>query len=572
MSIHYAPGPAFALVRPGAVVLVDACVGTAVAADLWEAVDAARAPGTSTATPGGWDLATLLDTVTEVLDPTWRALPSFAVVVLGAGDAAGATDGASANLGVTPVPAAPAIPAVVQVAVRGAFSAVVTTRAADRAPGGAPQEATEKVSGPDVTTWVDKTIGDVVRMELVTGADADAAPLLVIVDGIVQAERLRWDVVDGLGEAAVAGDDGAGAGAADGLSGPESDAPGISAAEAHADADAKADPAVGYGARSLASAVPARAPVPAHAMSPSHAPSATGDGLTPAHHGETDFGRTLASVPEEWEHEAEEHDEDDFDDTTFFASALAEIKASTSSGATTAAPELAAASATSTESPAPHAAPAPTPAPAPAAPSPAPPVPATTTGAIPPPPPPPPTSAVVHVPPVLPQAQQVAVTVAPFRDPAPQGTTILARSCFFGHPNPPSRLACAQCGGGLSPTAQLVERPSLGQVEISTGESVDLSVPIVVGRFPQAQATASPVAQRLVTVPSPSQDISRSHVEIRLDGWHVLLVDLDTVNGTMLLRAGQPLRRLHPSEPTLVADGDVVDLGDGITLTFRGLV
>ena len=34
----------------------------------------------------------------------------------------------------------------------------------------------------------------------------------------------------------------------------------------------------------------------------------------------------------------------------------------------------------------------------------------------------------------------------------------------------------------------------------------------------------------------------------------------------------QPLRRLHPSEPTLVADGDVVDLGDGITLTFRGLV
>ena len=161
--------------------------------------------------------------------------------------------------------------------------------------------------------------------------------------------------------------------------------------------------------------------------------------------------------------------------------------------------------------------------------------------------------------------------VEPFRELAPHGTEVLARSCFFGHPNPPVRMACAQCGGGLSPHAELVTRPSLGRVEVSTGESVDLSVTIIVGRFPQAQTTGSPVAQRLVTVPSPSQDISRSHLEIRLDGWHVLLVDLDTVNGTSLLRAGQPPRRLRPLEPTLVAEGDVVDLGDGITLSFCDL-
>lgn len=551
MSIHYAPGPAFALVRPGAVVLVDASVGTAVAADLWDAVDAARAPGASPATPGSWDLATLLDTVTEVLDPTWRALPSFAVVVLSGCAGATDTDGAAARAAGPTESAEPAAPAVVQVAVRGEFSAVVTTRATDRAPGATSQEATQKVSGPDVTTWVDKTIADVVRMELVTGAGADASPLLIIVDGIVQAERLRWDVVDGLDgldDVAVAGDESeALEPCAVETAAAETEAPAVDASVDHG---AAGHPAVSDGARSLAAAV-----------------------LTSAQHGETDFGRTLAAVPEEWEHEAGERDEDDFDDTTFFASALAEIKASTSSGATTAVREGAPAPVPAPRAAQAPAAPAPAlaPAPAPVAPTAAPTTPATTTGAIPP-PPPPPTSAVVHVPPVLPQAQQVAVTVAPFRDPAPQGTTILARSCFFGHPNPPSRLACAQCGGGLSPTAQLVERPSLGQLEISTGESVDLSVPIVVGRFPQAQATASPVAQRLVTVPSPSQDISRSHVEIRLDGWHVLLVDLDTVNGTMLLRAGQPLRRLHPSEPTLVADGDVVDLGDGVTLTFRGLV
>jgi pSer/pThr/pTyr-binding forkhead associated (FHA) protein len=71
-----------------------------------------------------------------------------------------------------------------------------------------------------------------------------------------------------------------------------------------------------------------------------------------------------------------------------------------------------------------------------------------------------------------------------------------------------------------------------------------------------------------VSVPSPQQDISRSHVEVRLEGWHVLAVDLNTTNGTTLLRAGQPPLRMHPGEPVLVVSGDVVDLGDDVTLTF----
>ena len=487
MPIHYAPGPAFALVRPGVIVLVDAAVGTSVAADLWAAVDAARAPG-ACAAPGGWDLAPLLDAVTEVLDPTWRSLPSFAVVVLG-----------------------PPGGGVVQVALRGEFSAVVTTRAGDGAPSDAHQEATEKVTGPDVTTWVDKTISDVVRVELVTGADADAAPLLSVVEGIVQAERVRWDVADHRDDADDADDE-----------------------DGHAELD-------DAGLRSLmasassARSVSGRASTSVLSPAPAAGPARELTGPLEAHsgdQGETDFGRTLAAAPEEWE--------EDVDDTTYFAAALAQIKGTMpGAGAVHPAP------------PAAHAAPAPL------------------TSAVP--PPPPPVSAVVHEPPVLPHTQH-PTPVARFRDPAPQGTEVLARSCFFGHHNPPAHTVCARCGGGLSPAAHLVERPSLGRVEVSTGECLDLSVPVVVGRFPQAQTAGSPIAQRLVTVPSPSQDISRSHLEIRLDGWHVLIVDLDTVNGTTLLRPGHPLRRLHPLQPTPVGDGDVVDLGDGITLTFRELL
>jgi hypothetical protein len=51
----------------------------------------------------------------------------------------------------------------------------------------------------------------------------------------------------------------------------------------------------------------------------------------------------------------------------------------------------------------------------------------------------------------------------------------------------------------------------------------------------------------------------------------VLVTDLATTNGTVLLRGGQEPVRLHPSEPTMVVSGDVLDLGDGVTVTFEDL-
>lgn len=171
----------------------------------------------------------------------------------------------------------------------------------------------------------------------------------------------------------------------------------------------------------------------------------------------------------------------------------------------------------------------------------------------------------------LPGTPSAADEVAPAAAPS-QVPTILARSCAYGHANTPVRSTCAVCGGGLNPQAEVVPRPSLGRVVLSTGDVVELEQPLVLGRYPQAHVvTAQAQAPRLVTVPSPSQDISRSHLEVRLEGWNVLLVDLTTVNGTTLLRPGQPPRRLHPQEPTLVMSGDVADLGDGVRLTFEGL-
>jgi len=72
-----------------------------------------------------------------------------------------------------------------------------------------------------------------------------------------------------------------------------------------------------------------------------------------------------------------------------------------------------------------------------------------------------------------------------------------------------------------------------------------------------------------VTLPSPQQDISRTHAEVRTDGEDVLVTDLHSTNGVLVARPGEQARRLHPGEATVVARGEVVDLGDAVTFTVE---
>ncbi|PUB30143.1 FHA domain-containing protein [Promicromonospora sp. AC04] len=161
----------------------------------------------------------------------------------------------------------------------------------------------------------------------------------------------------------------------------------------------------------------------------------------------------------------------------------------------------------------------------------------------------------------------------------PGAPQILGLPCPQGHPNPPTSDRCRTCGENLEGDAELVSRPSLGQMLVTGGvqpgiggpQVVELDRPVVVGRRPRTNNASADRTPRLVTVASPDQDISRSHVEITLEEWHVLVADLATTNGTTLLRPGQPPRRLHPNEKVIVVEGDVVDLGDGATLTFEGI-
>jgi hypothetical protein len=155
---------------------------------------------------------------------------------------------------------------------------------------------------------------------------------------------------------------------------------------------------------------------------------------------------------------------------------------------------------------------------------------------------------------------------------AGNGPLVLARVCHGGHANPPTSGQCFTCGAQLPDVATQVPRPRLGRLRLSTGELIDLEQSLVIGRQPSVSRVQGGTMPRLVQVASPGGDISRSHVEVRLEGWHVMLCDLKATNGTVLIREGQPPRRLAQNEMAIILDGDIAELGDDVSLRFEEIL
>jgi pSer/pThr/pTyr-binding forkhead associated (FHA) protein len=119
-------------------------------------------------------------------------------------------------------------------------------------------------------------------------------------------------------------------------------------------------------------------------------------------------------------------------------------------------------------------------------------------------------------------------------------------------------------------TAEQLAKEGRGRAVVSTGAVVTLDKSVIVGRTPRASRVTGEMPH-LVTVPSPTQDISRSHVELRVEGSAVVAIDLNTTNGTLVRRDGAEPVRLHPGEPHVLLNGDVIDIGDGVTITLEDL-
>jgi hypothetical protein len=150
---------------------------------------------------------------------------------------------------------------------------------------------------------------------------------------------------------------------------------------------------------------------------------------------------------------------------------------------------------------------------------------------------------------------------------AAQDSAILAVMCEDRHANPPSSTSCRVCGSPLASQArQFVPGPVIAVLRASDGSTAEVDRPVLIGRAPSGNRPGSR-APRLMTVPSPNHDISRTHLEVAPEDWQIVVTDLHSTNGTILVRPGAVDRQqLAPGEPVHVQLGSVMELGDGVSV------
>ena len=151
------------------------------------------------------------------------------------------------------------------------------------------------------------------------------------------------------------------------------------------------------------------------------------------------------------------------------------------------------------------------------------------------------------------------------------GPVVPALICPAGHLNPPSETTCRRCGAALPHDPALVPRPVLGALRLSLGDVIALDRDVVMGRNPRTDFAGHDGEERphVVKLPSADGDISRTHLRVTLDGWHVMVTDLNSTNGTLVTLPGRDAEQLRPGEPVPIRPGTVVTLAEGIDFRYE---
>ncbi len=94
------------------------------------------------------------------------------------------------------------------------------------------------------------------------------------------------------------------------------------------------------------------------------------------------------------------------------------------------------------------------------------------------------------------------------------------------------------------------------------GEAIPLDAPCYIGRRPTPPRVPSRVPPRLVRVPSPLKEVSSTHLEVKQVGSSVIVTDLRSTNGSIVMVPGSVPRRLRQGESVVVSPGTLIDIGD----------
>jgi hypothetical protein len=148
---------------------------------------------------------------------------------------------------------------------------------------------------------------------------------------------------------------------------------------------------------------------------------------------------------------------------------------------------------------------------------------------------------------------------APEHGAAPEVSGLL---CSSTHLNSPTSTECWICGAAVGNATGRGPRPPLGRVSTKDKRSWILDGNFVLGRKPETADAVKAGRARPIVVPDDQTGVSRSHAEIELDGWTILVRDLGSSNGTFVLLPGQSQwQRVDPAQPVAISSGTLVTMG-----------
>ena len=130
-------------------------------------------------------------------------------------------------------------------------------------------------------------------------------------------------------------------------------------------------------------------------------------------------------------------------------------------------------------------------------------------------------------------------------------------------PSPPTADKCRGCGITLSQyntEHRTIKQPTLGAIRLSGGKVEPLDTNLIIGRNP-THGDAIETHQRAVFLGTSDRRVSRRQVEVTLDGWRPMVLNLSNKATTTIESPTGEVFRLSPGASRHLDDGDAVRFG-----------
>jgi hypothetical protein len=130
---------------------------------------------------------------------------------------------------------------------------------------------------------------------------------------------------------------------------------------------------------------------------------------------------------------------------------------------------------------------------------------------------------------------------------------------------PPERRRSRHGGPHETPptgeSQRLRDRPL--RVRIGAQAPFELHVPVYIGRRPRGSRQLPGDQMILIEVPSPTREVSASHLQIVQRGQEVVVTDLKSTNGTAVTPPGAPRIKLTQGDSIVLPPYSRIEIGDG---------